>query len=135
MNNNDLGNRITKLRESKNVSQEDLAKYLNIDRTSLSRLENGKRKVSADELRQLSQYFGVTTDYLLGVNGTPQWATKRDTVDFKDFLDQNIIGGMAFDGDNITEEENERVKIALTQIFWKRLEQIKKREGKNKNGK
>lgn len=128
MNNNskDIGLRIMKLREENSVSQEKLSEYLKIDRTSLSRLENGKRKISADEVKMVANYFNVSTDYILGNENTPKWATQKDVLDLKDFLDGNV--GMAYDGEGLTKDEIERVNIALTQIFWEKRKQQKHNE-------
>lgn len=126
----DIGKRITNLREQNKVSQETLASYLNIDRTSLSRLENGKRKISSDEIKLISKFFNVTSDYLLGISQTPAWATKKDTLELRNFIDENSEGGMTFDGEDLTREEKEKVEIAMTQIFWDKLKQIRTREAK-----
>ncbi|KRK90429.1 hypothetical protein FC88_GL001851 [Companilactobacillus futsaii JCM 17355] len=129
----DIGKRITNLREQNKISQETLASYLNIDRTSLSRLENGKRKISSDEIKLISKFFNVTADYLLGISQTPAWATKKDTLELRNFIDENSEGGMTFDGEDLTKEEKEKVEIAMTQIFWEKLKKIKAKEAK-KNG-
>jgi transcriptional regulator with XRE-family HTH domain len=41
-----IGKRVTELRKSKNLSQEDLAFKANIDRTYMSSIERGKRSIS-----------------------------------------------------------------------------------------
>lgn len=113
-----LANKIINLREEIDMTQTELARRLGLDKSAMSKVENGTRKVSSDELSKLSEIFDVSTDYLLGRNNTPQWADKRDTTDLKKFLDDD--SGMTYDGDNLTEEENEQLRVALTQIFWKR---------------
>jgi transcriptional regulator with XRE-family HTH domain len=60
-----LGERIKALREQMEFSQEQLAESLNINRVSLSQIENGERKISAEELSNLSKLFNVSTDCLL----------------------------------------------------------------------
>lgn len=66
MANKNLAARIIDLRESVNMTQTELAKLLKIDKSAMSKIENGTRKVSSDELKQIAEIFKVTTDYLVG---------------------------------------------------------------------
>lgn len=114
-----LNERIIDLRESKDLTQTELAKRLNIDKSAMNKIESGTRKVSADELSKLASIFDVTTDYLLGKNNTPKWANKKDTYDLEKFLEDND-GTFTYGGDDLTEDEKQKLKIAMTQIFWDR---------------
>lgn len=57
--------RIKELRTQLNLSQDYVAKFLGISRSTYTQMENGKRKVLADDVAQLSKIFGVTADSLL----------------------------------------------------------------------
>jgi repressor LexA len=59
-------NRIKLLREESKISQEELAKKLNLSKGIISLYENGKRKPSIDVLVVLSEYFHCSIDYILG---------------------------------------------------------------------
>ena len=61
-----LPNKIIDLRESKDWSQAELARRLDVNKSVMNRIESGERKVSSDELKKLSDIFDVSTDYLLG---------------------------------------------------------------------
>lgn len=61
-----LPNKIINLRESKDWSQAELARRLDVNKSVMNRIESGERKVSSDELKKLSDIFDVSTDYLLG---------------------------------------------------------------------
>jgi len=61
----DLGLRLQKARSELLLSQEYVAKQLNISRTAVSLIELGKRKVSSDELAVFSRLYGVSPDELL----------------------------------------------------------------------
>lgn len=63
--NKKLGERIRKLRDGFKLSQEDVAKKLGISRVSLSQVENGERKMTAEEVAKLSSIFEVDADILL----------------------------------------------------------------------
>jgi Plasmid maintenance system antidote protein len=67
-----LGDRIKVLREEMDISQEELAKILGIDRASLSQIENGKRSVKAEELSSISKALNVSADMLLGLTSSPE---------------------------------------------------------------
>ena len=58
--------RMKELRTELHLSQDYVAKYLNVSRSTLSQMENGNRKILADELSKLSTLFGVTADSFLG---------------------------------------------------------------------
>ncbi|MBP5254066.1 MAG: helix-turn-helix transcriptional regulator [Lachnospiraceae bacterium] len=57
--------RIKELRTQLHLSQDYVAKFLGINRSTYTQMENGNRKVLADEVAKLSELFGVTTDSLL----------------------------------------------------------------------
>ncbi len=67
-----LGPRIRQIRESFGLSQQSLAEKLGISRPSISQIENGERKVSAEDLKKLSETFNVSTDALLDARKEPQ---------------------------------------------------------------
>lgn len=58
--------RLKASRKSKGKTQKDLAAYLGISERGYQNYEMGKREPSLEVLKQLADYFGVTTDYLLG---------------------------------------------------------------------
>jgi len=67
-----LGPRIKQIRESLGLSQQALAEKLGISRPSISQIENGERKVGAEELKSLAGIFNMSTDALLDRRKEPQ---------------------------------------------------------------
>ena len=63
-----LGQRISTLRNSCNWSQVELAKRLGVAKQTVSNWENENILPSIEMLIRLSMIFGVTTDYLLGLD-------------------------------------------------------------------
>lgn len=61
-----FGERLKKSRKDKNITQQELADKLNIDRSTLSRYENGKIDLSVRDCEIIADAVGVSTDYLLG---------------------------------------------------------------------
>ena len=60
-----VGIRIRKAREGLHLTQDYLAKEVNINRTAMSQIENGNRKVDSEELAAFSRVLGVSADELL----------------------------------------------------------------------
>lgn len=59
--------RLRSLRSERGVGQNLLAKELEISNASVSYWETGKQIPSAEAVFKLSVYFGVSSDYLLGI--------------------------------------------------------------------
>ena len=64
-----LGEKIQALRKQSEMSQEQLAERLTITRQAISRWELNESVPDVDNIVQLSQIFGVSTDYLLKEEG------------------------------------------------------------------
>lgn len=62
----ELKGRLRALRESRRYSQKGLAKRLDCSPSLISSYETGERSPSLQNLGELADCFGVTTDYLLG---------------------------------------------------------------------
>lgn len=58
--------RLKELRESRGLSQADLAEIAGIPQTTISNYERGTQ-VTAENLIKLAHCFQVTSDYLLGI--------------------------------------------------------------------
>ena len=61
-----IGKTLKKLRIEKGISQDVVAKLLNISRQAYCRYENDQREVSLDALCTLADFYDETTDALLG---------------------------------------------------------------------
>lgn len=61
-----FGNKINELRKAKNITQEELAAELGVTAAAVSKWENGYSLPDILMLCALADYFGVTTDELLG---------------------------------------------------------------------
>lgn len=63
--------RLKELREKNNLRQSELAKILNISTASIGMYEQGRRFPDYDILSDISVYFKVSFDYLLGRSDIP----------------------------------------------------------------
>lgn len=78
-----IAEKIKFLREQKKLTQADLAKKLNITRSSVNAWEMGISVPSTQYIVELSNLFSVSTDYLLGVE-------KTSTIDITGLSEKDI---------------------------------------------
>lgn len=62
-----LGEKIKRLRESRDWSQAELARRAGVTKSAISTYELGMRTPSADVVCAFAKAFGVSADYLLGI--------------------------------------------------------------------
>lgn len=60
--------RLKELRNEKGLTQDQLAEATGLSQSALANWENGKRSPATYAVVILAKYFGVTTDYLLGMS-------------------------------------------------------------------
>ena len=61
----EIGKRLQELRESKGLSQSDLAHYLGISQPLLSQIESGNRNLNLSLLDKLCALYGCSDSYIL----------------------------------------------------------------------
>lgn len=64
--------RLVYLRNNRDLSQYEMAAKLYVDRSRYCKWEQGKSRPSYEMLAQIADFFGVTTDYLLGRTDRPE---------------------------------------------------------------
>lgn len=64
--------RLEDLRVDKDKSQIEIANYLNLNRNVYWRYEKGVREIPVWAIIKLADYYGVSTDYLLGRTDRPE---------------------------------------------------------------
>lgn len=109
-----LGNRIKALREELGLKQEELASKMSVSPSTIGMYETNKREPNNELIIKLSNFFGVTTDYLLGKSDI------RNPEEIKNVKFANT-GGL--DTKGLDEED---IKELQRQIDY-----IKKMKGKN----
>ena len=60
--------RLKELRTAEHLSQKALATKINVSPSAIKQWENEKRVPNAEAVVTLAKFFGVSTDYLLGLN-------------------------------------------------------------------
>ena len=75
-----IGERITALRKQKGLSQEELAKLVNISRPSLTQIELGNRTVDVLELQKFAEALEFSLDDFVSGNFTAGEKSEADHV-------------------------------------------------------
>lgn len=87
----EVGQILAELRTEKGVYQKELAVYLNVSIGTISNYEKGIHFPDLNTLCKLADYFGVTTDYLLG---RTEYRYNPDTLNrpiAKDYTVANLV--------------------------------------------
>jgi len=79
----DFGDKLKQLRTSKSLSQDRLAKQLQITKSMISAYENSVRLPSYDVLTKIALFFNVSADYFFGFDN-------RQFLDTTDLTDEQI---------------------------------------------
>ncbi len=130
-------NRLKSLRESKSISQKELAEGIGVSDVMVSMYEQGKKNPSIDTIAKISDYFGVSVDYLLGKE-----ITGKDEKDIKKDLDKIMFkirngedGPLHYNGEEIDPESLSLLEDAIN-LSLKQLKIINKEKyNPNKNKK
>ncbi|WP_455419486.1 helix-turn-helix domain-containing protein [Limosilactobacillus fermentum] len=96
-----LRKNVTRLREQRGWSIQELASRLNIDRTYLSKSESGKRSFKVSEVNRLAELFGVSVDYLLG-------RPEKDDLNTADLADDDTI--FTYKGQPLSDDDKEIIR-------------------------
>jgi len=97
-----IGQRITELRKMKGLSQEDLAKSVNISRPSLAQIELGNRSVDILELQKLSLVLEFSLDDFMSEDFSVDSYLESNDVDVKK--------------DKKAKKEEERISVPTLQV-------------------
>lgn len=123
-----VGERLKKLRNQNNLSQQALADRLGINRSTYSRYESGVIQADYETLQKIADFYGVSVDYLLGrtddptppdKKSKPYYAlTEKDERDIAKDLErlmQNLESddALAFYGEPLDEQTKELLRISL----------------------
>ncbi len=61
----EINEKVKELRTQLHLSQEYVANYLGVNRSTVTQIEKGNRKLYAEEITKLCDLFGVTADTIL----------------------------------------------------------------------
>lgn len=98
-----IGDRIRELRKEDDLSREDLAQKLNLSYSAIAKYESGYRVPDDDTKRNISKYFNVSLDYLMGLSDIKNPYEEKN-IDVDEFLKELAKGakerGIKFDSES-----------------------------------
>ncbi len=63
----DYRQRLRALREDRDLTQSDVAKVIQKSQQGYSHIENGRAELKIEDLAALCRFYGVTSDYIIGL--------------------------------------------------------------------
>lgn len=119
-----FGNRLKKLRQSYNMTQQDLSKAIRLSKANVSKYESDQIQPSMETIVLISELFHVSIDYLLGKPEIKQIAKPGESIDLNADQRGEALKVALFGGDTEVTDEmwNEVMSYA---------EFIKQKYGKN----
>jgi len=60
-----IGKRVREYRKSQNIRQDKLAEYLGLPKQSVTKLEQGKRRLNIDELEKIALFFDKPMEFFI----------------------------------------------------------------------
>ncbi|EIR6844781.1 TPA: helix-turn-helix domain-containing protein [Listeria innocua] len=116
--------RIVQLRIKKAISQKELAKKINIDDSTMNKIEKGNRPIRDKELAKIADVLEVSTDYLLGRVKNNIADTIAAHID-SNATEEDIKEILAYIEEKRKEHANEK-EINITEIASKEDEALDK---------
>ena len=114
--------RLKASRKSKGLTQKDLAAFLGISERGYQNYEMGKREPNLEVLKQLADFLGVTTDYLLGRSDSIEEDINPLLISRKLYLlSSNLF--LLRTHENLTTKEMSD-KLGIPEDLYKQLERL-----------
>ncbi|MBU9711117.1 helix-turn-helix transcriptional regulator [Bacillus tamaricis] len=110
-----LGRRLKELREKHKLTQKQVAPKFGITNYQLSRYENDESNPDPDLIVKFAEFYGVSSDYLLG---------KTDKPTYDEDLSRSYYGGP----EDITDDEREYLDRQLEQYRELKKQFMEKKE-------
>jgi transcriptional regulator with XRE-family HTH domain len=105
------------IRLQRGLTLENIAIGINASKSTLSQYENGKRKPELGMIIKISEYLGISADYLLGLIEETDGQLKQ-----KKAIPYHQLSGTLrefFSNGNTTQDEKDKILKELTNIYWK----------------
>ena len=126
-----LRNKIKEYRESKKMTQKEIAEILEVEAATVSKYEKGMLEPSIESLKRLSNIFGVTIDELLAVDETDWDISKINILKvLREQKDMRLKGNLYhntqiifayntnhIEGSRLTEDQTKNIYETNTLLF------------------
>ena len=116
-----FGDRLRELRRERGMQQRELGELHNLSSSAIGSYERNLREPTLELLLQLSEYFGVSVDYLLCRTEerlTAKEYKEKDSYELAEFMSGHTItvGGVV-----VSPADKRRICDMATGLFWTRI--------------
>ena len=116
-----FGDRLRELRRERGMQQRELGELYNLSSSAIGSYERNLREPTLELLLQLSEYFGVSVDYLLSRTEerlTAKEYKEKDSYELAEFMSGHTItvGGVV-----VSPADKRRICDMATGLFWTRI--------------
>lgn len=116
-----FGDRLRELRRERGMQQRELGELYNFSSSAIGSYERNLREPTLELLLQLSEYFGVSVDYLLCRTEerlTAKEYKEKDSYELAEFMSGHTItvGGVV-----VSPADKRRICDMATGLFWTRI--------------
>lgn len=116
-----FGDRLRELRRERGMQQRELGELYNLSSSAIGSYERNLREPTLELLLQLSEYFGVSVDYLLCRTEerlTAKEYKEKDSYELAEFMSGHTItvGGVV-----VSPADKRRICDMATGLFWTRV--------------
>lgn len=110
-----IGDNLKKIRESKGLTQQDMADLMHTHRTGYSKMENNQQDIPVDKLVFVAKHFGISVDDIIFFNeknNVPNEFSMEDTA---------VLEQLKLINELDNEEKNILLKLIETFVSKKRF--------------
>jgi transcriptional regulator with XRE-family HTH domain len=110
-----IGDNLKKLRESKGLTQQEMADLMHTHRTGYSKMENNQQDIPVDKLVFVAKHFGISVDDIIFFNeknNVPNEVSMEDTA---------VLEQLKLINELDNEEKNILLKLIETFVSKKRF--------------
>lgn len=126
-----ISEKLKELMDDGKISTYKLAKETGVSYTGVTKILNEQTKhPQIDSLQKIANYFGKNVNYFTDDHketdgNIPEWASENDKND----LNELLLKGeeVTYNGVVLTNEDKKTVNDMLTGLFWKRLEEKRRK--------
>ena len=116
-----FGDRLRELRKERGMQQRELGEMYDLSSSAIGSYERNLREPTLELLLRLSEYFGVSVDYLLCRTEerlTANAYKEKDAYELSEFMRDHTI---TIGGVTVTEADKRRICDMATGLFWTRI--------------
>lgn len=100
-----IGHQLKELRKARGFQQSYVAEKLNMSRSAISNIENGRRSLTLSTLKKFADFYKIDVSYF-------EIDSKKDTV-----IDLIERSKKIFNDDNVPKDQKEQLYLEIMQLY------------------